>query len=370
MNCWRVVLIANLVLLTLLGIISFRSTPYTIEKEFRIPAHQLEKVCVDEETNVLHILEDKHVTLTASHDNFAIVDIEGRKNILSGLLSVKYGNFLPDIDIYGHLVDAKRDRENVNLVITPFRHSCYMVLNEDEASDLVVDMHVESKLCYITVFFFAMQILLSLFYPSAMLYEIIVFCLMVCTLALIDLIPSSIRDRSFFVDYIAPYIIIPLDRTFCFVILLIVHSSIRVVDFVAFALSALLPSLALAWDNVSSFMQMWYGRVRSAALRCISVLGDKEQLLTLGRVYWKEILVTGLSVLLSCYVVFPSPVNITVEIRVMCCILLIGGIAYVSKTLAVITVFYSTVIGIAVLLLQSRIKDIIRLTRNVINRQE
>lgn len=54
----------------------------------------MEKVCVDEETNVLHILEDKHVTLTASHDNFAITDIEGRKNILSGLLSVKYGNFL------------------------------------------------------------------------------------------------------------------------------------------------------------------------------------------------------------------------------------------------------------------------------------
>ena len=76
-----------------------------------------------------------------------------------------------------------------------------------------------------------------------------------------------------------------------------------------------------------------------------------------GWVVITRILVTGLSVLLSCYVIFPSPVNITVEIRVMCCILLIGGIAYVSKTLAVITVFYSTVIGIAVLLLQSRIKD-------------
>lgn len=63
--------------------------------------------------------------------------------------------------------------------------------------------------------------------PRAVLYEIIAFCLMVCALALIDLIPSSIRDRSFFADYIAPYIVIPLDRTFCFVILLVVHSSIR-----------------------------------------------------------------------------------------------------------------------------------------------
>ena len=65
-----------------------------------------------------------------------------------------------------------------------------------------------------------------------------------------------------------------------------VHAS--VVDAAMFALSALPPSLALTWDNVTSLVQMWYGRVRSAALRCVSVLGSKEQLLTIGRVYWKE----------------------------------------------------------------------------------
>ena len=121
-----------------------------------------------------------------------------------------------------------------------------MVLNEDDASDLVVDMHVESSTCGGFVFPRAVLHHRFLLRPAdsslsllpivrgsthllsrAVLYEVIVFCLMVCTLALIDLIPSSIRDRSFFADYIAPYIVIPLDRAFCFVILLVVHSSIR-----------------------------------------------------------------------------------------------------------------------------------------------
>ena len=36
MNCLRVALVAKLLLIIVLGFISFRLTPYSIEKEFRV----------------------------------------------------------------------------------------------------------------------------------------------------------------------------------------------------------------------------------------------------------------------------------------------------------------------------------------------
>lgn len=48
----------------------------------------------------------------------------------------------PDIDFFGHLIDAKRDRDVVTVVATPFQRVCYSFINEDELNHLSVDAHI------------------------------------------------------------------------------------------------------------------------------------------------------------------------------------------------------------------------------------
>lgn len=52
------------------------------------------KVCEEGEWNLLHFMEDKIVTMTATHDQFSIVNMDGRKGMFSDVLNMKYGKLM------------------------------------------------------------------------------------------------------------------------------------------------------------------------------------------------------------------------------------------------------------------------------------
>lgn len=58
-----------------------------------------------------------------------------------------------EANIFGHLVDSKRDKEEVSLVVTPYNHRCYNVTNLSENESLSMDMHITTRtvsLCFPT----------------------------------------------------------------------------------------------------------------------------------------------------------------------------------------------------------------------------
>ena len=57
-----------------------------------------------------------------------------------------------------------------------------------------------------------------------------------------------------------------------------------------------------------------------------------------------RILVTATLILLTFYVFFPFQINVTIEIRMMCCILLFGAVAYVRW-------YYALAVGVCTALL-------------------
>lgn len=61
--------------------------------------------------NFLHFLEDKAVVMSGSHDQFSVVNVDGRRNILSDLLAVKYGKLLFGLlfSCYVGLISASMD---------------------------------------------------------------------------------------------------------------------------------------------------------------------------------------------------------------------------------------------------------------------
>ena len=74
-------------------------------------AKSIIKVCEEGETNFLHFLEDKAVVMSGSHDQFSVVNVDGRRNILSDLLAVKYGKLLFGLlfSCYVGLISASMD---------------------------------------------------------------------------------------------------------------------------------------------------------------------------------------------------------------------------------------------------------------------
>ena len=70
------------------------------------------KVCEDGEWNILHFMEDKIITMTATHDQFSIVNMNGGKGMFSDLLSWKYGKLM-----YFPLFPFTLDRNSIPSVI-------------------------------------------------------------------------------------------------------------------------------------------------------------------------------------------------------------------------------------------------------------
>ena len=56
-----------------------------------------------------------------------------------------FSNRREEANIFGHLVDSKREEDVVSLVITPYNHRCFNVTNQSEESDLNLDMHIKTR---------------------------------------------------------------------------------------------------------------------------------------------------------------------------------------------------------------------------------
>ena len=57
-----------------------------------------------------------------------------------------FSNRSEEANIFGHLVDSKREKELVSLVITPYNHRCYNVTNRSEERSLSLDMHITTRI--------------------------------------------------------------------------------------------------------------------------------------------------------------------------------------------------------------------------------
>lgn len=56
-----------------------------------------------------------------------------------------FSNRSEEADIFGHLVDSKKEEGLVSLVITPYNHRCYNVTNQSKESSLNLDMHITTR---------------------------------------------------------------------------------------------------------------------------------------------------------------------------------------------------------------------------------
>ena len=155
-----------------------------------------------------------------------------------------------EANIYGHLVDSKREKDQINLVITPFNHCCYNVTNQSESDDLLLDMHVHTRTSSLPVTTRNLSAYISLCldrdsplpllptvpFPffltfSLAIKQTLLLLLFFLIFLLVNLmqshLPSEIHTSSFYSHILLPYIIIPINKIGCFLLLFLYHSFIR-----------------------------------------------------------------------------------------------------------------------------------------------
>lgn len=81
------------------------------------------------------------------------------------------------ISQYGHYINSKREGSKITIVIPLFQETCFDVFAEEEAEPLQFNIHIETgialfhilylEMCYITLFFYFVQLILILFCPKS-----------------------------------------------------------------------------------------------------------------------------------------------------------------------------------------------------------
>lgn len=85
--------------------------------------------------------------------------------------------FSYSIQSYGHYIDSKREGSKITVVIPLFQETCFDVSVEEAAEPLQFNIHIETRtlpycivyleLCYTTLIFCFVQLILLLFYPKS-----------------------------------------------------------------------------------------------------------------------------------------------------------------------------------------------------------
>ncbi|KAK8801276.1 hypothetical protein WA171_004422 [Blastocystis sp. BT1] len=314
----------------------------------------------------MHTFEDRIIEMTASHDRFSVANVDGRHNVMGDLLSVKYGFLIPDLDFFGHLIDAKRDRNVVTVVATPFQRVCYSFINEDELNPLSVDAHITTSLCWSSLLLSLALTLLVLFFPDQFINGLILLTGILLTMVILLPVNSYLLPYSWYANYISVYLVLPILRVCSAVILLVVHTVIRGYDFFVYFYQRLVPIVVEYWNILIITLQKTSTQVSSFVA---SMVPTKDQIVQWILLHRMEIILTFFAILFTIYVFVPTKSNWTVPIRLICVMLLLAAIAFLDYMLAIRVFITCAIVGVLLLLIKSTLIDMWYSIKRIIARK-
>ncbi|KAM7457435.1 hypothetical protein BLSTO_01806 [Blastocystis sp. subtype 1] len=332
---------------------SYTRTPFTVETEYKAEVNSTVKVCEDGEWNILHFMEDKIITMTATHDQFSIVNMNGRKGMFSDLLSWKYGKLIPNLHSFGHLIDSKREGSELTVVVTPFTSPCYTFVNEKEDEDLIIDVHVETRMCYYVLCFLLFNTIALGCCPKVLIFEIVFFLLSILYVEAFNYYHPLLLAYSCYAQYIAPYFSVPLLTVANGVTLLFCHFLIRLVDLSCFLYTV----LTNHGKDVFYYLGYSIAHYTSIANRFIYTHLQlfSEVSKQWATVYWKEITVALVLMMIAVYIFYPWKLNLTIQIRFGSTVAIAAALAYTDLPLMAQLLLISIIFVLLVLMLKDAV---------------